>query len=174
MPTKKITKKRTVKKEQVEKLTEKSAKVAKVKVKEEPEVQTHSLMPGGKYYYATGKRKTSIALVRLYKGKGAISVNNKSLNQYYSLKTLIGVIKFPLKITGNLDKFDIAVKVMGGGISSQADAIRHGISRALLVADPLLKPTLKKAGLLTRDPRIKERKKFGLKRARRGPQFSKR
>ena len=130
--------------------------------------------PGGKYFYANGKRKTSTARIRLYKGKGVITINNKSISEYCSIKTLIGLIKSPLKLTGTFAKFDITAKVTGGGPCSQADAIKHGIAKALLESDPLLKPTLKKAGFLTRDSRTKERKKFGLKRARKAPQFSKR
>lgn len=130
--------------------------------------------PGGKYFYANGKRKTSIATVRLYKGAGAITVNNKPISEYFYIKTLVGIIKSPLKLTGSDKKYDITIKVLGGGIHSQADAARHGIAKALVEADPLNKPTIKSAGMLTRDPRIKERKKPGLKRARRAPQFSKR
>lgn len=128
----------------------------------------------GKYFYACGKRKTSIARVRLFKGTGEIVINDKPLGEYIFLKTLIGTIKTPLTLTGNNQKYDIKAYITGGGINAQAEALRHGIARALLIADPLNKPTLKKAGLLTRDSRIKERKKFGLKRARKGPQFSKR
>lgn len=130
--------------------------------------------PGGKYYYASGKRKTSVAKVRLYKGKGVITINNKPINEYFALKILSGLIKSPLKLIGSDQKYDITVKVEGGGISSQAEAVRHGIAKALIEADPLNRPVLKKAKFLTRDARVKERKKFGLKRARRGPQFSKR
>ena len=130
--------------------------------------------PGGKYFYAKGKRKTAIATVRLYKGTGIISINNKSAKEFFDLKSLISLIKAPLKLTGTESKYDVTVKVIGGGITSQAGAIRHGISRALVEADPLNKPTIKLAGMLTRDPRVKERKKFGLKSARRAPQFSKR
>ncbi|MFA6992729.1 MAG: 30S ribosomal protein S9 [Candidatus Gracilibacteria bacterium] len=132
------------------------------------------LTPGGKYFYASGKRKTAIARVRLYKGKGVITVNNKPANEYFTVKTLVGLIKSPLKMIGVEQKYDITVLVTGGGVSSQAEAVRHGISKALLESDPLTRHTLKKAKLLTRDSRIKERKKPGLKRARRGPQFSKR
>ena len=130
--------------------------------------------PKGKYFYANGKRKCAIARVRLYKGTGKITINNKSINDYISVKTLVGVVKSPLNLTGSLEKFDITAKINGGGDTAQAEAMRHGIARALIEADPLNKPTLKKAGLLTRDSRVKERKKFGLKRARKGPQFSKR
>lgn len=128
----------------------------------------------GKFFYASGKRKTSIARVKLYKGEGSIVINNKPANEYITVKSLIGSIKSPFKLTGTEKKYDVSALVTGGGINSQADAIRHGITKALIEADPLTKPSLKKAGFLTRDSRIKERKKFGLKRARRGPQFSKR
>ncbi|MDA1060890.1 MAG: 30S ribosomal protein S9 [bacterium] len=130
--------------------------------------------PKGKYHYANGKRKSSIARVRLYKGTGEITVNNLPINKYITVKTLIGLVKSPLTLTGNKQKFDVSAVISGGGISSQAEALRHGISKALVEADPLNKPTLKKAGLLTRDSRTKERKKFGLKKARKAPQFSKR
>lgn len=128
----------------------------------------------GKYFYACGKRKNSIARVRLYKGEGKITINDKPASEYITVKTLIGLIKSPFKLTGHSQKFDTSVKVSGGGISSQAAAIRHGIAKSLILADPLSRPTLKKANFLTRDARTKERKKFGLKRARKGPQFSKR
>jgi len=127
------------------------------------------------YYYAAGKRKTAIARVRLYpKGKGLVTVNEKPMDEYFKLLTSAGIITSPLKMTGTSKDFDISVRVSGGGISAQADAIRHGIARALLVYNDTLRTTLKKAGFLTRDSRIKERKKPGLKRARRAPQFSKR
>ena len=127
------------------------------------------------YFYAAGKRKTAVARVRLYpKGKGLITVNAKPLNEYFHLLTSAGIITSPLKMTGLSKEFDISVKVAGGGTSAQADAIRHGIARALLLYNDTLRTTLKKAGFLTRDSRIKERKKPGLKRARRAPQFSKR
>jgi len=144
--------------------------VTKAPEKEQAKMAT----PGGKYFYANGKRKTSVATVRLYKGAGTITVNNKPVAEYFYIKTLVGVIKSPLKLTGSDSKYDITAKVLGGGIHSQADAIRHGIAKALVEADPLNKHTIKAAGMLTRDPRIKERKKPGLKRARRAPQFSKR
>jgi small subunit ribosomal protein S9 len=130
--------------------------------------------PEGKYFYGIGRRKSSIAKVRLYKGQGQIMINGKTIKEFCDVRTAHELIKEPLKITDNLKKFDITVLVSGGGINGQAEAVRHGISRALLEADPLTKITLKKAGLLTRDPRAKERKKPGLKRARRAPQFSKR
>ncbi|MBU0727384.1 30S ribosomal protein S9 [Patescibacteria group bacterium] len=128
----------------------------------------------GRYFYANGKRKTSVARVRLYeKGKGDIVINNKPIDEYF-FGTLIGNIKSPLKLTNVLKTFDITAKVVGGGISSQSDAVRHGIAKALLEYDPEFRSQLKKAGLLTRDSRVKERKKFGLKRARRAPQWAKR
>jgi len=128
----------------------------------------------GRYFYANGKRKTSIARVRLYgEGKGDIIVNEQPIEDYF-FGTLIGSIKAPLKLVDMLKRFDISAKVIGGGISSQADAVRHGISKALIEFDPSLRVTLKRAGFLTRDSRIKERKKFGLHRARRAPQWAKR
>lgn len=128
----------------------------------------------GKYFYANGKRKTSVARVRLYKGDGKIIINDKPVNEFVSVKTLIGLIKYPFKLVGADKQYDVSAKVQGGGTTSQAEAVRHGIAKGLTEADPLSKPTLKKAGLLTRDSRTKERKKSGLKRARKGPQFSKR
>jgi len=130
--------------------------------------------PTGKYTYATGKRKCAIAQVRLYKGKGNIIVNGKDIKEYVDTAELIENINFPFKLTGTDKKYDVTVVVSGGGISAQADAIRHGISRGLIAESEDYKPTLKKAGLLTRDARKKERKKFGLKKARKAPQFSKR
>ena len=131
-------------------------------------------MAGKKYFYASGKRKNAIAQVRIFKGTGVITVNEKSINEYLPLKILIEIVKSPFKLTGTNQKFDASIRVKGGGINAQADAMRHGISKGLIEFDPLNKPTLKKAGFLTRDSRVKERKKFGLKRARKGPQFSKR
>lgn len=130
--------------------------------------------PGGKYTYANGKRKTAVAKVRLYKGAGKIMINNKDIKDFCDEKVMIGMIKEPLKLVGKQKDFDITVMTSGGGHQAQCEAARHGIAKALVVLDPLSKPTLKKAGLLTRDPRMKERKKFGLKRARKAPQFSKR
>jgi small subunit ribosomal protein S9 len=127
------------------------------------------------YYYGLGKRKTAIARVRLYKnGKGLLTVNEKEGKDYFPLKSMIEVINSPLKLSSLLNKFDISVKVLGGGIVAQSEAIRHGVSRALLEVDADLRSILKKAGFLTRDSREKERKKPGLKKARRAPQFSKR
>lgn len=140
----------------------------------EEKEQSKFATPGGKYFYANGKRKTSVATVRLYKGSGTVTVNNKPAAEYFHVKTLVGILKSPLKLTGTESKYDITVKVQGGGIHSQAEAVRHGIAKALIEADPLNKHTIKVAGMLTRDPRVKERKKPGLKRARRAPQFSKR
>lgn len=131
--------------------------------------------PKTQYHYANGKRKTSVARVRLYQGgKGQIVINGKDIKDWSSYDEQTQKIVSPLELTGHLKTFDIFVKVLGGGPNSQAEAIRHGISRALTVADINLRPTLKKVGYLSRDSRIKERKKFGLRRARRAPQFSKR
>lgn len=130
-------------------------------------------IPKGRYFYANGKRKTSVARVRLYEGKGEIVVNEKPMKEYF-FGSLIGNIKAPLKLVDLLKRFDISVKVHGGGVSSQSDAIRHGIAKALIEFDPALRTALKRAGFITRDSRVKERKKFGLHRARRAPQFSKR
>jgi small subunit ribosomal protein S9 len=127
------------------------------------------------FLYAAGRRKTSVARVRIYpKGKGIVVVNGKPINEYFTQITSKEIITSPLKAAGLTKDFDVSVKVAGGGMSSQADAIRHGIARALLLFDDTLRTTMKKAGYLTRDARSKERKKPGLKRARRAPQFSKR
>lgn len=125
-------------------------------------------------YLATGRRKKSIARVRLLPGSGTITINNRDIEDYFGLDTLKMLVRAPLDLTKTLDKFDVKVNVFGGGTTGQAGAIRHGISRALLKVDPELRATLKKAGYLTRDPRMKERKKYGLHAARRAPQFSKR
>jgi len=125
-------------------------------------------------FYGTGRRKSSIARVYLVPGTGNITINKRSIDDYFGMETLKMVVRQPLVATESADKFDILVNVHGGGYTGQAGAIRHGISRALLEADPEMRPTLKKAGFLTRDPRMKERKKYGLKAARRAPQFSKR
>ncbi|NLI58052.1 MAG: 30S ribosomal protein S9 [Clostridium sp.] len=125
-------------------------------------------------YYGTGRRKKSIARVRLVPGNGKILINDRSLDDYFGLETLKVIVRQPLLLTDTLSKFDVLCKVIGGGFTGQAGAIRHGIARALLKADEELRPALKKAGYLTRDPRMKERKKYGLKKARRAPQFSKR
>ena len=126
------------------------------------------------YFYGTGRRKSSVARVRVYNGTGKIVINDREIDDYFGLETLKLIVRQPLNLTGTLDKFDVICRVAGGGVTGQAGAIRHGISRALLQYDAELRPTLKKAGLLTRDPRMKERKKYGLKGARRAPQFSKR
>ena len=124
--------------------------------------------------YGTGRRKSSVARVRLLPGKGNIVINNRSIDEYFGLETLKVTVKQPLVATETLGKFDVIVNVAGGGFTGQAGAIRHGISRALLEADETFRAILKKEGFLTRDPRMKERKKYGLKAARRAPQFSKR
>jgi len=126
------------------------------------------------YFYGTGRRKSSVARVRLYPGTGVITINGRDVDDYFGLETLKLIINQPLDVTGNVGKFDIVANVNGGGISGQAGAIRHGIARALLLADETYRAPLKAASLLTRDPRMKERKKYGLKGARRAPQFSKR
>ncbi|WP_142413418.1 30S ribosomal protein S9 [Hathewaya massiliensis] len=125
-------------------------------------------------YLGTGRRKTSIARVRLVPGEGLVKINKRDINDYFGLDTLKIIVNQPLELTGTKEKFDVLVNVHGGGFSGQAGAIRHGISRALIKADENLRPELKKAGFLTRDSRMKERKKYGLKKARRAPQFSKR
>ena len=126
------------------------------------------------YFYGTGRRKKSVARVRLYPGTGAITINGRDIDDYSGLETLKLIVNQPFGVTETLGKFDIVANVKGGGFSGQAGAIRHGVARALLTADENYKPLLKKAGFLTRDPRMKERKKYGLKAARRAPQFSKR
>lgn len=126
------------------------------------------------YYYGTGRRKSSVARVRVYQGTGSITINGRSIDDYFGLDTLKLIVRQPLTLTESEGKFDIVCTVAGGGVTGQAGAIRHGLSRALLKFDPELRPVLKKAGFLTRDPRMKERKKYGLKAARRAPQFSKR
>ena len=125
-------------------------------------------------FYGTGRRKSSIARVYLVPGNGKITINKKDMDQYFGLETLKIIVRQPLEATNTLDKYDVLVNVRGGGFTGQAGAIRHGIARALLNVDAGFRPTLKKAGFLTRDPRMKERKKYGLKKARRAPQFSKR
>ena len=127
------------------------------------------------YQYGTGRRKSSIARVRVYEGgTGSIIINGRDIDEYFGLDTLKMVVRQPLNTTNTLGKVDIEATVEGGGVSGQAGALRHGISRALLLVNPEFRPLLKKAGFLTRDPRMKERKKYGLKAARRAPQFSKR
>ena len=126
------------------------------------------------YFYGTGRRKKSIARVRVYPGTGAITINKRDIDDYFGLETLKLIVNQPYEVTDTIGKFDIVCTVTGGGISGQAGAIRHGLAKALLQADEAYRPALKKAGFLTRDPRMKERKKYGLKAARRAPQFSKR
>ena len=128
-----------------------------------------------KYYYGTGRRKSSVARVRVYEnGTGSITINGRDIDNYFGLDTLKMVVRQPLVSTDLVGKVDVVVTVCGGGVTGQAGAIRHGISRALLLVNGEFRPTLKAAGFLTRDPRMKERKKYGLKAARRAPQFSKR
>ena len=125
-------------------------------------------------YYGTGRRKSAVARVYLIPGKGDILINKRGIDDYFGLETLKLIVRQPLELTNTTGKFDVKVNVFGGGFTGQAGAIRHGIARALLVADVDFRAPLKKAGFLTRDPRMKERKKYGLKGARRAPQFSKR
>ena len=125
-------------------------------------------------FYGTGRRKHSIARVYLVPGTGKVTINKRDMDEYFGMETLKVIVRQPLELTATADKFDVLVNVCGGGFTGQAGAIRHGISRALLQADAEYRPALKKAGFLTRDPRMKERKKYGLKAARRAPQFSKR
>ncbi len=126
------------------------------------------------YFYGTGRRKHSVARVRVYEGSGKITINGRDIDEYFGMETLKLIVRQPMNLTETMDKFDIVCTVSGGGFTGQAGAIRHGLSRALLLFDANLRPTLKAAGFLTRDPRMKERKKYGLKAARRAPQFSKR
>ena len=126
------------------------------------------------YLYGTGRRKSSVARVRLYSGDGKVVINGRSIDEYFGLDTLKLIVRQPLVLTATEGKYDVICTVAGGGVTGQAGAIRHGISRALLQSGDELRPALKKAGFLTRDPRMKERKKYGLKAARRAPQFSKR
>ncbi len=127
------------------------------------------------YFYGTGRRKTAVARVRLLPGTGQFTINSKTLNEYFGGRQLYEiVINQPLRATNTTGRYNVSVKVVGGGVSGQAGAVRHGIARALLQSDETLRPALKKAGLLTRDPRMKERKKPGLKRARKAPQYTKR
>ena len=132
------------------------------------------MFEGKPYFYGTGRRKSSVARVRVYNGTGKITINDRDIEDYFGHETLKLIVRQPLTLTGNLDKFDIVCRVSGGGVTGQAGAIRHGLSRALLQYNEELRPELRKAGFLTRDPRMKERKKYGLKGARRAPQFSKR
>ena len=132
------------------------------------------MFEGKPYFYGTGRRKSSVARVRIYQGTGKITINERDIDDYFGLETLKLIVRQPLALTENTDKFDVVCRVTGGGVTGQAGAIRHGIARALLQANAEYRPELKKAGFLTRDPRMKERKKYGLKGARRAPQFSKR
>jgi small subunit ribosomal protein S9 len=125
-------------------------------------------------YYGTGRRKKSVARVRLIPGAGKITINGRDIEEYFGLETLKVLARQPLELTGTAGKFDVVASVHGGGFTGQAGALRHGISRALEQADPEYRPILKKAGFMTRDPRMKERKKYGLKKARKASQFSKR
>ena len=126
------------------------------------------------YFYGTGRRKHSVSRVRVYPGTGVITINGRDIEEYFGLDTLKTIVRQPFAVTSTEGKFDVICTVKGGGVSGQAGAIRHGLSRALLLLNAELRPTLKAAGFLTRDPRMKERKKYGLKAARRAPQFSKR
>ena len=126
------------------------------------------------YFYGTGRRKKSVARVRLYAGTGSVKINDRDIDEYFGLETLKLIVRQPLTLTGTAEKFDVECRVAGGGVTGQAGAIRHGVARALLQVNEEFRPILKAAGLLTRDPRMKERKKYGLKAARRAPQFSKR
>ena len=132
------------------------------------------MFEGKPYFYGTGRRKSSVARVRVYNGTVKITINDRDIDEYFGLETLKLIVRQPLTLTDNIGKYDVVCRVTGGGVTGQAGAIRHGISRALLQANEELRPALKKAGFLTRDPRMKERKKYGLKGARRAPQFSKR
>ena len=125
-------------------------------------------------YYGTGRRKNAVARVYLVPGNGQITINNREVKEYLNQDILVMIVKQPLVVTETLDKYDVIAKTNGGGVSGQAGAIRHGISRALLEAEATLRPALKREGFLTRDPRMKERKKYGLKKARKASQFSKR
>lgn len=126
------------------------------------------------YFYGTGRRKKAVARVRIIPGKGKVTINGRTIEEFFGLETLRMIVKQPLAITNSQSKYDVIAKVIGGGYTGQAGAIRHGLSRALLQANEENRATLKKAGFLTRDPRMKERKKYGLKKARKAPQFSKR
>ena len=132
------------------------------------------MFEGKPYFYGTGRRKSSVARVRVYNGTGKITINDRDIDDYFGLETLKLIVRQPMALTGTTDKFDIVCRVNGGGVTGQAGAIRHGVARALLQYEAELRAELKKAGFLTRDPRMKERKKYGLKGARRAPQFSKR
>ena len=132
------------------------------------------MFEGKPYFYGTGRRKSSVARVRVYNGTGKITINDRDIDDYFGLETLKLLVRQPLTLTGTDGKFDIVCRVGGGGVTGQAGAIRHGLARALLLADEEFRPILKKAGLLTRDPRMKERKKYGQRAARARYQYSKR
>ena len=132
------------------------------------------MIEGKPYFYGTGRRKSSVARVRVYNGTGKIIINDREIDDYFGLETLKLIVRQPLALTETQGKFDIICRVAGGGVTGQAGAIRHGVARALLGVNPEYRAALKAAGFLTRDPRMKERKKYGLKAARRAPQFSKR
>ena len=132
------------------------------------------MFEGKNYFYGTGRRKSSVARVRVYNGTGKITINDRDIDDFFGLETLKVVVRQPLVATDTLGKYDVIAKVSGGGFTGQAGAIRHGLSRALLTVEDEYRAPLKAAGFLTRDPRMKERKKYGLKAARRAPQFSKR
>lgn len=170
--TAKATKPKTTRKKPVARKKPAAPKVAKPEVVKEapaPKAPVHRT-----YLFAVGRRKTAIARVRLYqRGTGVVTVNQKPLESYFTLPTWQTIVLQPLTVSG-YSRGDFSVKVAGGGVQSQAESVRHGIARALLLADPSLRKTLKPAGLLTRDARVKERKKYGLKRARRAPQWQKR
>lgn len=132
------------------------------------------VIEGEHYYYGTGRRKRAVARVRLYPGTGTIVINGRPIEEVFTRLVYQITVRQPLLLTETLDKFNVQVKINGGGTTGWAEAIAHGVARALVVADEQYKPTLRKAGLLTRDPRVKERKKYGLKRARKAPQYTKR
>jgi len=137
-------------------------------------VVEEQVIEGQHYYYGTGRRKAAVARVRLYPGTGTIVINGRPFEEVFSRPMYQSIVRQPLLLTETLDKFNVQVKINGGGNTGWAGAIAHGIARALVAADEQYKPTLRKAGLLTRDPRVKERKKYGLKRARKAPQYTKR
>jgi len=172
---KKTTKKTTAKKTTVKAEKTVTSKAIPVKSMGEKVIQTPVVRRTGNYFYANGKRKTSVACVRLYSnGTGAITINTRPFEVYFPVFTDQDKILSPLRVTNTVKTFDITVIVHGGGIHSQAEAVRHGIAKALLAFDAALRSILKPIGFITRDSRVKERKKYGLKRARRAPQFSKR
>jgi len=171
-------KKTTTSKAKVTKTAEKEPKAVKTVAKKEPKTTKQPKEKKDKSnvirFDGTGRRKESIARVNITSGSGNITINGKKLEEYFIIQTLQLIVKQPLTVTNSLDKYDINCNVLGGGKSGQAGAIRHGIARSLLKVNPEFRPALKSAGFLTRDPRMKERKKYGLKKARKAPQFSKR